>query len=460
MSTIDKIVRSREHLVLYTTATCNLRCVYCYIDKNPALVKIDKELDKSFKGDYYFNFAKEMFPDPQQLKWVEFWGGEPTLRLDRAYETVEKLIGYYPNLSNFFMSTNFTGSNWNDQFFGFIRMLQKYPNRRFFFNLQLSLDGPEYINDAQRGKGVTKKFEEHFISYIDMLNEVLNIPGNNVEIIAQFKPTLTSPIIHNLIQDKKNIIDYYQFFDSFKDYFENNIKVPKQFADFHLTIPNTASPSPHTKQDGKDFAQFCKYCEEINLENRTGKKYFKYFSDIMPFVPRCKVNYDSASYTQSCGACGSGRFTVGLLPFDYISCCHNGFVNLISDYKEHCEKNKDTALDFRMFMDKSNYMIQTKESYKQYEKNVAFAYTDTSGVKLGNMAAMISLLAKNHQIDEKYVTPREAQKAALFIQMSTAYCFRDNVASTGSAALFPVGILKLLLNGAKEVIENDIRTRK
>jgi MoaA/NifB/PqqE/SkfB family radical SAM enzyme len=33
MSNIDK----RMACVLYLTATCNLNCVYCYIDKSPAL---------------------------------------------------------------------------------------------------------------------------------------------------------------------------------------------------------------------------------------------------------------------------------------------------------------------------------------------------------------------------------------------------------------------------------------
>lgn len=450
------ITEQRSRLVLYTTATCNLNCVYCYIDKNPALVKIDKELDKSFQGDYYFNFAKEMFPNTNQLKGIEFWGGEPTLRLDRAYQTVEKLIRYYPNLSNFFMSTNFTGENWGDQFWGFIKMLQKYPERKFCFNLQLSLDGPEYINDAQRGVGVTDKFKTHFIDYVRELNKILSIPENNVSVTAQFKPTLTSEIIHGLIADKQYIIDYYRFFDSFKEYFEGNRVLDKNTADLYLTIPNTASPSPHTMQDGIDFASFCRYCGEINRENRTGRNYFKYFRDIMPYRPRGEIHYESPSYCQSCGACGSGRSLLGLLPYNYVSCCHNGFVNLISDYKREASKNKGTALDFRFFMDKSNYMIQTKESYKQYEKNVAFTYSNLSGLKLSNMAATINLLAKNGQIDEKYREPREAQKAALFIQASTAYCFRDNVATTGSAALVPVGIYKLLLNGAREVIEGDI----
>lgn len=65
------MVKDRKTLVLYSTAVCNLKCTYCFIDKNPALQKIDQLLDESYKGDYYFNFAKQVFPDPNQLEEIQ-----------------------------------------------------------------------------------------------------------------------------------------------------------------------------------------------------------------------------------------------------------------------------------------------------------------------------------------------------------------------------------------------------
>lgn len=450
------LVSQRQTLVLYTTAVCNLNCVYCYIDKNPALVKIDQILDESFRGDYYFEFAKEMFPDPTQLKGVEFWGGEPALRLDRAYDTVEKLIGFYPYLTSFFMSTNFVHSGWDRQVEGFIRLLQKYPDRQFELHLQLSLDGPEYINDAQRGAGVTKKFQKHFTEYIRLLNQVLGIPGNNVVVSAGFKPTLTSEIVRKLIEDEERIIEYYQFFESFLAEFEQTCEIPAKFARFNLSIPNTASPSPHTVEDGKEFAVFCRYCAEIMRENRAGTNHFQYYRSIMPYRPRENPGSEAEGYLNGCGACGSGVSVIGLLPYDYVSCCHNGFVNLITEYKKEAEKNRESVLDFRFFMSKSNYLIRKKQEYHDYEKCVGFAYDPLSSVKLANMAGMISLLAKNGQVSPRFKDTKEAVKAARFLQVSTAYCFRDNIGTTGSAAMIPVGICRLLLNGAMEVIESEL----
>jgi len=52
----------RTTAVLYTCGTCNLNCRYCTIDKNPILTDIDKELEESFKDDYYFDRIKAYFP--------------------------------------------------------------------------------------------------------------------------------------------------------------------------------------------------------------------------------------------------------------------------------------------------------------------------------------------------------------------------------------------------------------
>lgn len=449
------MIKNKNTLILYTTATCNLNCVYCYIDKNPALVKIDNILDESFNGDYYFNFAKEMFPNKETLTSVEFWGGEPMLRFDRAYYTLDKLISWYPNLQFFFMSTNFTADNWNDEFFPFIKMLNEhYPDRQFSFNVQLSLDGTEKINDAQRGKGTTKKFTLQFRKFIKEANNVMQ-EIKNVKILLHFKPTLTSSIIGEMITDRNNIIEYYKFFESYMTYFIENCAVQSK-VELQLQIPNTAAPSPHTVQDGKDMKIFCEMCKSIMDENKK-HQIFKYYKNIMiytPFNDSC-LDYSNTSYCGNCGACGSGFSNIGLLPYNYVSCCHNGFVNLISDYKKLSIENEHSGeLDIRLFMDSSNYMIRKKEDITLYENSVQFAYNGESKTKIANMASMINLLAKNGQVDEKYKDTEEALKGALFIRSVSAYCFRDNTSLTGSSALYPLGFIRLLLNGAREVIEH------
>lgn len=254
----------RSICVLYLTATCNLNCSYCYIDKSPVLQKIDQLLEETYQDDYYFNFMKKVFPNPKQLTKIEFWGGEPSYGLPRVHNTVRQVIKHYSNLSEFMMSTNLTTETWLDDFFGFLKVLGEFPERKFTFFLQLSLDGPTKVNDLNRGKGTTEKFTKNFYKLITNLDDFLkDVP--NVNIRAHFKPTLDNYSIQ-LLQTKKDIIEYYQFFEQYKD-ISLQVKNEKQWR-LDLPIPNTAVPSPHTQADGERFANLCKLSYEIALENK------------------------------------------------------------------------------------------------------------------------------------------------------------------------------------------------
>lgn len=437
---------NRDNLVLYTTAICNLNCRYCYIDKNPALKMIDNILDESFKGDYYFNFAKKLF-DKNRLKTVQFWGGEPSIRLDRVYYTVEKLIEYFPNLDKFVTSTNFVYEKWHEQFYGLLKVLGKFSNRHFQFSLQLSIDGPEYINDSGRGEGVTKRFINSFDKMLDTIDD--NLP-DNVTLIAFFKPTLDEKTIQ-LLTNKDAIIKYYQFFEKFYD----KAQEKRYLRNFRMEycIPNTACPSPHTKADGIKFAEFCKLCREVERENKNNH-YFRYYKKITPYQPYTKVPANPM-YECAGGTCGTGRSVVGLLPNNMLSMCHNGFVDLISDYKNFASKNVTTSLDYSFF-DKTpkTKMTLTVDEFEQYEKQMEYYYMPNTYTRLANIALTINTLAHAGQVDEKYKDRKEALKGACFLQYATAYCIRDNFNSTGCVSLVPVGLIKLLLNGAREYCED------
>lgn len=449
------MVDERSCCIFYTTAVCNLNCVYCYIDKSEVLQKIDNILDESFKGDYYFNFAKKMFPNPQQVTSMEIWGGEPTIRLDRIFYTMEKMIGHYPNLSDFSFSTNFTGDHWFPQFFGFCDVLRKFPYRRFKLRLQLSIDGPEYLNDPQRGTGVTREFVKHFKQFVQYKKE--DKYPSNLQIDFFFKPTLSNYSIP-LLQTKEAIIEYYKFFERFKDacgYYED-----ERFS-FGLSVPNTACPSPHTVEDGKLFANLCKLCREIEKENLVNP-IFKYYREITPLARRGGYKGDNGCPNYGgCGHCGMATRNVGLLPNNRISLCHNGFVDLISDYKiKSMEAGQLEAHNIDAELFNRNMDIRdtncSEEEFKQYEQIVQHFHPSTGqNFQTVQLVGLIRYLAQQNLIEPKYHDEKNALDAAHFIQNATSYCIRDNLGSTGSSIGYPMGLIKLLLNGAKEYCEDD-----
>ena len=308
----------RNTAVLYTCGICNLNCRYCTIDKNPALLHIDKMLEDSFKGDYYYNRILEYFPRKDQLQRIETWGGEPFLKMDRIYPLVRKLIEHYPYFKYLFSSTNFSYDGWLDQFMGLMYVLAEYPYRDFVFTLQLSVDGPPYINDANRGQGVTAKCIENFDKLVELIKA--NKFPDNIKLDIVLKGTWDADCIRQL-NSKEKLIEFFQFYEN--AYIDKIRQLDMPNIIMSTSVPNTAVPAPITKEDGQIFAELVKKCREIEGENRV-QHYFKYYESITPFA-----NSSCDGCTGYCGKkhnCGSGSSMVGFLPDNMMSACHEGFV--------------------------------------------------------------------------------------------------------------------------------------
>lgn len=396
-----------------------------------------------------------MFPNPSQLKQIEFWGGEPSYGLPRVIPTIEKAINHYPNLDKFLMSTNLTTDIGLKCLLDFFRFLKNFPNRKFNFHLQLSLDGPAWINDINRGKGTTVLFSKHFSELLFEIDNVLE-EVENLTVEAFFKPTLDASSIAQL-QTKEKVIEYFSFFEKYKKASDEYVKNPRWF--FGIPNPNTATPSPHTIQDGKNFANFLKICKQIVINENKGSEYLKYPRNITPFVregtgPSCQY----ASFYNGCLTCGSGSIILGLLPNNYVSACHSGFVDLLEEYKKKCMDQKDSVdrtIDPHLFLNQgiNSTTIYKVEDYKKYEEQMA-SFCPESRFQLAELSSLIQLYAYAGQIDKKYLDNNEAIIGARFIQEHTASCVRDNMGVTGTKFLFQVGYIKLFLNGAKEEIED------
>ena len=442
--------KQRNTAVLYTCGVCNLKCRYCGIDKNPILGEIDKALEESFKGNYYFNRIRDYF-EKGQLVRIETWGGEPFLHMDRIYNLLDKLIQYYPYFSEMYSSTNFSYPTWIDQVFGLWERFRKYPYRNFTYTLQLSVDGPEYINDMGRGQGVTKRCLENFDKLCNRLVET-PIP-DNLKLEILLKGTLDNESIRKL-NNKQAIIDYYNFYE--ENFIDKINKLKLNNVMIYPGVPNTAVPSPVTVEEGKIFANVVKLCREIEKENKTFR-YFKYYNEITPFANNSCEN--CLTYRYGYHNCGTGSSLVGFLPNDMISICHEGFTEFVEDYKKYAaESNRveSGSITFNKFInEKALKLCVTDDGYAEHERKMSYFNRDNSSARLISTASLIRVLAMAGQIEEKYKTEEGALKAAIFIQSHTSFCIKDNINKTGTLSLVPIGLLKLLLNGAMDYIQND-----
>ena len=194
----------------------------------------------------------------------ETWGGEPFLHMDRFYPVLKQLIEYYPYLKSGFSSTNFSYDTWIEQFFGLMDCFALYSYRNFDYHLQLSVDGPEYLNDSNRGIGTTKKCLANFNKLVELLKN--NRLSDNITLNITIKGTLDNEDI-KLLNDKEKIIEYYQFLED--NFIDPISKLNKNNINIFYNVPNTAVPSPVTVEDGRIFASFVKKCKEIEKENKS-----------------------------------------------------------------------------------------------------------------------------------------------------------------------------------------------
>ena len=447
---MEHFYKNLSTVVFYTCGTCNLNCRYCGINKNPILKDIDNVLAKSFEGDYYFQRVKDYFPRKDMLLNFETWGGEPFLHMERLYPVLRTLLNYYPYLQNGYSSTNFSFENWNEKFFGLMDCFGQYPNRLFKYCLQLSVDGPEYINDAGRGEGVTEKCLTNFNKLVALL-AAGRLP-KNVELTITLKGTLDNDTIKQLCQ-KDKIIEYFQFYEN------NFIKPIKQLnlsnVDIIPTIPNTAVPSPVTKEDGKTFAKLVKLCREIEEENKTCN-YFDYYNIITPYYSNICQN--CLTYKYGWHTCGTGDSVIGLLPDNMVSTCHEGFTQIVEEYQKLAaqDKNLNSTITFDKFRDEQAISLCVDdEGFYEHHCKMSLYQHDDATARVATSAGLIVALALAKQIDECYINQTNALKAAIFIQSHTSYCIKDNYNKTGSYTLPPVGLYKLLLNGAMEYIQGE-----
>lgn len=440
-----KFNSNRSIAILYPCGVCNLNCRYCQIDKNPVLKDIDAALEDSFKGDYYFNRIKEYFPRRDMLKRVETWGGEPFLHMDRVYPLVHQLINYYPYFMSMFSSTNFAYDSWFDQFIGLMNCFAKYPDRNFTYELQLSVDGPPYINDRNRGEGVTDRCIKNFNKLINYI-KADKFP-KNIMLMINLKGTWDLQAIYDL-NNKDKLIEFYQFYEN--TYLENVIELKKDNIQCFPSIPNVAVPSPVTKADGKIFAELVKKCREIEQENLV-YHYFKYYNFITPFMSN---NVCNTTYVQQVCTCGTGDSLVGFLPNNMMSSCHEGFVQFVERYKQYASTSSktDKVICFDQFVnEQTESMCLSDDGYELHEFKMSM-YNCDSPSRLATDTAMIMALAMADLIDDQYLDEKRALFAASAIQNSGAYCIKDNYNVTGSFTIQPDGMFKLLLNGALEYL--------
>lgn len=198
-----------KRLSIYTSSSCNLNCKYCY-EKNYKM-KINHPQDYNIYIDklLYFNIKNK-----ETLESIELWGGEPLLGLQEFITYLPRFLNVFPNLKEIKLSSNFTVDNSADLISMLLYRINEYmfEDRHFTVKLQISIDGPQEINDFNRGIGSTQK----------VLNNIINLNNeyNKVDLIVSTNSVFNIKPLYAILS-YENMEEWFNFF---LDNFPENIK--------------------------------------------------------------------------------------------------------------------------------------------------------------------------------------------------------------------------------------------
>ena len=193
--------------IIHLTQCCNLRCKYCYENKN------EKEI--SFKNIQ--QLIDNEINEKREYVVLTFYGGEPLLKKDLIYDTINYIKSKKSKTKFYFgMTTN--GTLLDEQFI-------KYIEQNNFLNIAYSFDGLEETQNLNR---LTLKGEGTFDIVEKNAKKLLKSHKNVVAMVVVTKNNINKlkENIEYLVEvgfKKINLL-----FDYLQDWQDEDLKVIKE----------------------------------------------------------------------------------------------------------------------------------------------------------------------------------------------------------------------------------------
>ena len=426
----------------FSSGICNLNCKYCYIPKTSLMASLHEEIVEKVSGNEWLSSLERTYG--KELEFLGLWGTEPTLTLDCI--PIEDTLRTFPKLRNISFSTNMMTNV--DSIMRFIEKIQSATNRQIGFKCQISVDGPAFITDINRSKGVAARIPKNFLSLVKKLNKIV---FDKVRVKFDVKATLSLDNIRVLNKEPKKIDEYFAYFNGIEKTFKH-INKHKNITFNNCCSPTLMVPGKYSSEDGKDLAKFFKLLKEKKCPNT--------------YIFRLKriFDYEAELATKpSMFSCSGGDSNLGVGIKDDLHICHRSF---FFNYKEYIDsilesldtKNWDVSLfeRDRVNLINKNFIVDSKdEKEKARFFYVMRNYHDFWRLKISYAVAMLKELVACGQADKVYLNEDLAVTFGLFINIGLS-CPMENLLNTGVVHLSPVSTFRLFANGAFEVILRQV----
>lgn len=441
-------LKEEKNLSIIASGNCNLRCSYCFLKNKDCYEAEDKNIVAALDaGNFINNIEKsleKMLISRDDFTTLNFWGGEPSLYLDKFSNYTKQILVDFKNINEIGISTNMTTDINN--FISFIESIENNSNRLITFKIQVSTDGPDWIQEKTRGK-ISKKIHDNIEKLIDYFNDN---HFNFVKCCFYYKTTISWDALKEICSSYENIIRYIGFFDEETKYFNNKIKNTNNFkiiSNGYLSS-GVVAPADYTQKDGILIAHFARMFDAVNFKKLGFKYYYKTNLPILMLLENYK--HDDYIYESFCGA--------GLLSYMFrwdgsLAQCSQSFMEDKEEYLNYIKNDKN--LTHLADLVQYNYLYPNREDISYLDIKKKLDYKDYFFESLVNYQKTI-IIGYMYQLAESgLISPIYKNNLKLICKhaplcLFATGCFHNNIKSTYNPFVPAIGTIKLMANGLIE----------
>lgn len=424
-----------KNIDLFFSSDCNMRCVYCYLEKEKdAMVQYNNYMKVLMEtGAYASNVIETLRDYKSSITGLSLWGAEPTLNADQFRSVAYPLWDYFENIDTLMFSTNtLLGVRALNKFIDATNEYCALNDRDIKIDIQISLDGDEWVNDVSRHKGATK-------NTIHVLEQIAETDYSSLRIKLNVftKITLDCAFMKKMNEQEGGIYQYFKFFDDLHDsVLKKNLNSNVNFT--INTTPTLVDPGYHTIEDGKVLAEWIKNVAETDT---TGLKHYTNQTLFMQTFRNIKYilneNFNPVLET-GFGICGAGNGSVCISGTGDVVGCHRLFRRLYLNLEE------DSA--FRCNSAKAG----NKKDFLRYQY-ISSAIHEFADSRRAFMDIILLPMAKYGQVDPIYLTDPQ-RRNGLYLLLTGLMCHIGMAEDTRDTLLMITSYFKYLGNGAEEAL--------
>jgi len=445
--------RTQEQVAceILTTGFCPFNCEYCYIPKTEHMKTLHKQIEEGLKNGTYIKQLKTFFGSG--LEFLGFWGTEPTLTTDLLIPKLPELFKEFPNLHEFsYSSGQMTDPEIQVRFVKAV--VEAAPrNKEIRIGIQSSTDGPAWITDTNRQKGIADRIPKQIKAIVEGLNDV---DLRNVKVEFRWKATHSPDNMRAILEKPERLDEYYEYFMMLNKTFHDANKNKNVTLAEGSYVPTLMVPGKYTVEDGKLFARYIKTFHDRGYDTTYTFRLLRLFEF-----------YKELGYKRRMFSCSGGKSNFGL-GGDSIHICHRTFYYNNQEYIDSIlQQSEIDNWDVSLFKSGSianiqkNYIIDPndKDEVSRYLHTLA-GYHDFWRLQIGYIITALKELAYAGQVGEIYLENDDVCLMFALFMNSGLSCPMENLLNTGSIHLQVLSLIKLFGNGAfEEILSRAIKMK-